>query len=88
MNFRDEYKFLINFYSQEKGKNLIVELKNHYNIRSIILAMMVKSNSFDISIKLNLIFTLLRNLVNNRLVFFFFKYLLKEEFFILSLCLY
>lgn len=64
-----------------------MDLKKNYNLRSSFLLLLLKNGKFDNLFKLNLIHIILKNLVNNKLMFSFFKLILKEEYFLILLCL-
>lgn len=82
-----DYKFFLDFYMDLRSKELFSDLRKFYDIRVMMVLLLLKGKNFDSILKLNFIFILLKNLVNNRLMFSFFKYVLKEEYFLLILCL-
>lgn len=82
-----EYKFFLDFYMDLKSRDFFSDLRKVYDIRVTMILLLLKGKKFDSILKLNFIFVLLKNLVNNKLIFSFFKYVLKEEYFLLILCL-
>lgn len=87
VRFMMEYKFFLDFYMDLKSKDFFSDLRKVYDIRVTMILLLLKGKKFDSILKLNFIFVLLKNLVNNKLIFSFFKYVLKEEYFLLILCL-
>lgn len=65
---------------------LLTDLHAFYNIRFFILALLLKEQKFDSIFKFSLMYAVAKNLVNNRLFFMFFKFVLKEEIFLTILC--